>query len=301
MRVLVTGAGGYVGSAVVRALATAGHDPVAMGHHETARIPAGVEVRTADLLDPKSLVSAVADVDAVCHLAALALARESWECPLDYFAVNVGGTVESLRAMHSAGVVRLVFASTASIYGSSAPQPMSEELPDVAPHPYASSKQAAEAAIGWETRRSQLSVAVLRLFNVAGGADPDATRIIPRLLAAAAGENRNFVVNGDGSTVRDFLHVDDAAEAFTAALKHGPPQGVVRRYNVGSGVGTSVMDVVAAAERVIGQSIPVVHNPPAFEPPVLVCDSARTHAELRWKPRRSDLETIVRDAWVTYS
>ena len=163
--------------------------------------------------------------------------------------------------------------------------------------PYAASKQAAESAIEWQVRAGGLGAVVLRLFNVAAGADPDPTRIVPRVLAVAAGESPSVEVNGDGSAVRDFLHVNDAAQAFVAALDAGPRVGAFRRYTVGSGVGTSVRDVVTAAQRVTGRPVPVVHRPPAGEPHALVCDPTRAAEDLGWKPCRSELDTIVGDAW----
>ena len=297
MRVLVTGAGGYLGRAVVEALDHAGHEPVAMVHSDRSTVPADVETRPGDLLRADSLADAVRGVDAVCHLAGLTRARESWDQPLRYFAVNVSGTLALLDAMAASGAGVVVFASTGSIYGTPELQPMSEDLPDAPPHPYAASKQAAESAIEWQARAGGLGAVVLRLFNVAAGADPDPTRIVPRVLAVAAGESPSVEVNGDGSAVRDFLHVNDAAQAFVAALDAGPRVGAFRRYTVGSGVGTSVRDVVTAAQRVTGRPVPVVHRPPAVEPQALVCDPARAAAELGWKPRRSDLDTIVGDAW----
>ena len=299
MRVLVTGAGGYIGRAVVEALRQAGHEPVAMLRSERSRLPVGVEIRTSDLLVADTLVKALRDVDAVCHLAGLTRARESWEQPLRYFAVNVTGTVGLLEAMAARGVNILVFASTGSIYGTPESQPMGEDLPDAPPHPYAASKQAAESVIEWQARASGIGALALRLFNVAAGADPDPTRIVPRVLAAAAGQSPSVEVNGDGSAVRDFLHVDDAARAFVAALDSHAEVGQFRRYNIGSGTGASVLDVVAAAERVTGRSVPIVHRPPAAEPQALVCDPSRAAAELGWKPRRSDLDTIVQDAWTS--
>jgi UDP-glucose 4-epimerase len=170
-------------------------------------------------------------------------------------------------------------------------------LQDAPPHPYAGSKAVAESVIEWEARRGRLACAVLRLFNAAGGQDPDSTRIVPRVLAVAAGETPQLAVNGDGSATRDYLHFQDAAEAFVAALERGPELGTVRRYNIGSGTGTSIADVISAAERVTGRTIPVLHKPPAAEPPMLVCDPSRAQAELGWKPRRSDVDTIVRGAW----
>ena len=244
MRVLVTGAGGYIGRAVVDALGHAGHEPVAMVPSDRSTAPAATETRPGDLLKADTLADAVRGVDAVCHLAGLTRARESWEQPLRYFAVNVGGTLALLEAMAANRVSVVVFASTGSIYGAPERQPMSEGLPDAPPHPYAASKQAAESAIEWQARAGELGAVVLRLFNVASGADPDPTRIVPRVLAVAAGESPSVEVNGDGSAVRDFLHVNDAAQAFVAALDAGPRA-----------------------------------------------------AELGWKPRRSDLNTIVGDAW----
>lgn len=297
MRVLVTGAGGYIGQAVTRALLVAGHDVVAMLRDDSASVPDGVEIRLADLVDPGALAAAMASADAVCHLAGLTRARESVERPLDYYATNVGGTVELLRAMDAAGVGQFVFASTGAIYGTPEKQPMSEDLPDVPPHPYASSKAAAEAVAEWETRRRNISSSALRLFNAAGGRDPDPTRLIPRVIAAVVGDGPPLGVNGDGSAVRDYLHIDDAADAFVAAIACPSPAGELRRFNIGSGIGSSIADVLAATERVVGRAAPVQHNPPVAEPPALVCDPSRAAAELGWKPRKSQLETILRDAW----
>jgi nucleoside-diphosphate-sugar epimerase len=296
VRVLVTGAAGYVGGAVVRALLAAGYDPVAMTHRVGVGVPDGVEQRTADLLDPGQVRAAVQGVDAVCHLAALTRARDSWDAPLDYYAVNVTGTLHLLGAMGEASVGALVFASTASIYGTPEQQPMAESLPDSPPHPYAGSKAAAESVVAWEARRAGLSAMVLRLFNAAGGRDPDSTRIVPRVVASAA-DGTAFAVNGDGSAVRDYMHVDDAAAAFVAALKNPVAPGTARTFNIGSGVATSVMDVISAAERATGRRIKVEHRPPAAEPRELVCQPARAHVELDWRARRSDLDVILADAW----
>jgi nucleoside-diphosphate-sugar epimerase len=296
VRVLVTGAAGYVGGAVVRALLAAGYDPVAMTHRVGVGVPDGVEQRTADLLDPGQVRAAVQGVDAVCHLAALTRARDSWDAPLDYYSVNVTGTLHLLGAMGEASVGTLVFASTASIYGTPEQQPMAESLPDNPPHPYAGSKAAAESITAWEARRAGLSAMVLRLFNAAGGRDPDSTRIVPRVIASAA-DGTAFAVNGDGSAVRDYMHVDDAAAAFVAALKNPVAPGTTRTFNIGSGVATSVMDVIGAAERATGRRIEVEHRPSAAEPRELVCQPARARAELDWRARRSDLDAILADAW----
>jgi UDP-glucose 4-epimerase len=295
MRVLVTGASGYIGSALVQALTGNGHEPMALVHHKAA--PADIEARQGDLLNPSSLAGALDGVDAVCHLAGLTSGRESFERPVEYFRVNVSGALALLDAMASADVRQLVFASTAAIYGTPDRQPMNEDLPDNPPHPYAASKAAAEAAIAWQARTGALGATVLRIFNAAGGNDPDPWRLLPRVLAVAAGRTEQLEVNGDGSAVRDYLHVADAADAFVAAVERSAELGSSRRYNIGSGIGTSVMDIVAAVERVTGRPVPVVHRPPVPEPAALICDPTRALADLGWKPCRSKLDDVAEDAW----
>lgn len=296
MRVLVTGAAGYIGAAVLDVLKRAGHEPVALVHRRGS-VDAGVETYRADLLDPVSLAAPLARVDAVCHLAGLTRARESWDRVAAYFQVNAGGTANLLAAMAEQDVSTLVFASTGSVYGSPEAQPMSEDLPDAIPHPYAASKRAAELAIEWQARAGRLGAAIMRIFNIAGGHDPDTTRMVPRVLTAAAGRSPALEVNGDGSATRDLVHVRDAAVALVAAVEHAPTVGRSRRYNIGSGTGSSVADVVAVAERVTGRHIPVVHRPPAAEPPELVANPRRAESELGWKPERSTLDEILADAW----
>ncbi|MFI6042138.1 NAD-dependent epimerase/dehydratase family protein [Nocardia sp. NPDC051321] len=297
MRVLVTGANGYLGGAVVEALRVGGHDVVGLVRPGRTRVPYGVPVLVGDLLDTESLTAALQEVDAVCHLAGLTRVRESFADPLRYFEVNAGGTVSLLRAMAEAKVRGLVFASTASIYGTPERQPMSEDLPDRPPHPYAASKQAAELVIAAQAATGRLSAIVLRLFNIAGGADPDPTRIVPRVLSVAAGDSPCLAINGDGTAVRDYVHIDDAATAFAAALTHLPVPGSCLRYNIGSGNGTSVNELVAAAARLTGRTISVEHLPAAPEPPRLVSDTSRARTELHWETKVSDIDTILRDGW----
>ncbi|WP_174185920.1 NAD-dependent epimerase/dehydratase family protein [Nocardia barduliensis] len=293
MRVLVTGANGYLGRAVVDLLGRAGHEPIAMVRGAAA---GGATTRVADLLNEATLREVLDGVAAVCHLAGLTRARESVADPLRYFRVNTGGTVALLDAMAAAGVARIVFASTGSIYGAPERQPMTERLPDAPPHPYAASKSAAEWAIRAQAHTGRLSATVLRLMNVAGGADPDPTRLIPRTFAAATNGSA-LEVNGDGSAVRDYLHVVDAAAAFVACVGNTSPPGGFEQYLIGSGHGSSILDVVAAVERRTGRRIRLVHRPPAPEPAALISDPAKAAAELGWYPRHSDLETIVRDTW----
>lgn len=296
MRVLVTGAGGYVGRAVVAALDAAGHEVIAMVRTAGGDVAGARETRIVDLLDSEGVRAALAEVDVVCHLAGLGRARESVSDPLPFFRVNAGGTVALLEAMATEQVSRIVFASTGAIYGSPERQPMGEEAADAPPHPYASSKLAAEFAVRAQARAGAVGAIVVRLMNVAGGADPEPSRLIPRVLAAAAGEDV-LHINGDGTAVRDYLHVSDAAAAFVACVENCPPVGVSTRYNIGSGCGTSILDVVDAVERVTGREVRRVHGPAAPEPPLLISDPSKAKIELGWAPEHSDIDEIVADTW----
>jgi len=302
MRVLVTGATGFVGHAVVRQLIMAGHEVT--GFARTLR-PCPCELRTGDILDQVALEHAVEGADAVCHLAALTMVRQSFEEPVRYFRVNVGGTLNLLDAMdaearRSGHTLRLVFASTGAVYGAPETQPITEAQQPAPGNPYGASKLAAEAAIGYQAALGGISAITLRTFNVAGAVDgqgdQDTSRIIPKTLHVAAGQSDRLDVNGDGSAVREYTHVGDLARAYAAALDAADCPGH-RAYNVGSGVGVSVREVVRAAERVTGRPVPVQCGPPASEPRELRADISRIRAELGWQPARSDLETIVADAW----
>ena len=306
MRVLVTGATGFIGRAVVRQLTTAGHSVV--GFARTSR-PCSCELRTGDILDQAALGHAVEDVDAVCHLAALIQVRESFEEPVRYFRVNVTGTLNLLDAMNaeaqrSGHRLRLVFASTGAVYGTPEKQPITEAQEPAPSSPYGASKLAAETAVGYQAALGTLSAITLRTFNVAGAvdghSDPDTTRIIPRALLVAAGQADRFNVNGDGSAIREYTHIGDLACAYAAALDVTASAGH-RIYNVGSGVGVSVREVIEVTERITGRPVPVHWGPPAREPRELRADSSRIKTDLGWQPSRSSLETIVADAWQAMS
>nr|WP_232541523.1 NAD-dependent epimerase/dehydratase family protein [Nocardia bovistercoris] len=293
---MVTGANGYLGSAVCSALLAADHDVIGLVRRGRNNIPAHLPLRVADILDRVALTEALTDIDAVCHLAGLTRARDSHAEPLRYFEANTVGTLNLLRAMASAEVRRLVFASTGSIYGTPDHGPVTEETPDAPPHPYAASKHAAEAAITAQAATGELSATILRLFNIVGGAPTDDTGILPRLLAVAAGELPRLPINGDGSTVRDYLHIRDAADAFPAALRVDP--GIYLRYNISRGIGVSINDLVAATSRVTGLPIPVEHRDAAAESQRLIGDSARAARELGWTASSSSgIDAILREAW----
>ncbi|MEJ2861934.1 NAD-dependent epimerase/dehydratase family protein [Actinomycetospora flava] len=271
MRVAVTGAGGFVGRAVVAALAAAGHSVMA------------VTRRTADLRHPADVAATLAGVDAVCHLAAVVRVRDSRADPLGTWRTNVGGTLAVLDALPPGA--RLVLASTAAL-ADSGPPPV---------HPYGASKHAAEVAVRDVAASGALGAVSLRLANVAGPGDADRTRLLPAILAAAAG-GEEFVVNGDGSAVRDLVHVADAADAFVAALAVAEP-GSFRAVPVGSGRPVAVREVLEAVARVSGHRVPVRHREAADEPPAVTIDPARARDELGWTARHSALDRIVRDAW----
>jgi UDP-glucose 4-epimerase len=306
MRVLVTGGLGYVGRVVAARLAEAGHEVTALTSSaaEPRRgPPEGVGVARADLLDRRRLARVVAEggFAGVCHLAARTRVRESFADPLGTFAVNLTGTLHLLDALAGRGQpARLVLASTGAVYGPGAPVPAGEDAPAAPTNPYAASKLAAEQLVGFQAATGALAAVSLRCFNVAGAVgghgDRDLSRLLPKALAVAKGGADRLEVNGDGSAVRELVHVADLADAYLLALESAWP-GCHEVYNVGSGTGVRVRELVAAVERVTGRPVAVVHGPPRDEPAVLVADSARIAARLGWRPRRSDLDRIVADAW----
>jgi UDP-glucose 4-epimerase len=307
MRVLVTGADGFVGRAVVHRLLEAGHDVTAVTRGAWSERPADVRATVADVLDAGAVARAIEDCrpDGVCHLAALTRVRDSFEQPTRYFAVNVTGTLHVLDALarlagRTGRVPRLVFGSTAAVYGRAGERPIGEDAPPLPTTPYGAAKLAADHAIGFQAATGALAAVSLRCFNVAGAtpqtSDGDLTRVIPKALAVAAGRAPHLVMNGDGSSIRDYLHVADLADAYAAALDAAQP-GRHAIYNTASAQPVSLRDVVESVQRVTGRPLAVRRDPPQDEPPALVADTARIRRELGWRPRRSSLDAIVHDAW----
>ncbi len=313
-RILVTGGAGYIGSVCAAELVRDGHevvvvDNLARGHRSA--IPAGAEHADVDLLDAPALAAAVADArpEAVMHFAALALVGESVRHPEHYWRTNVGGTLNLLDAMRAAGVERLVFSSTCACYGVPDEVPISEDAPTRPANPYGASKLAVDQMIGEHCAAHGLSAISLRYFNVAGASgeqgedhDPE-THLIPNVLRAALGVLEHVEVFGadygtpDGTAVRDYIHVEDLAQAHLLAL-NAARGGEHRILNLGNGNGFSVREVVEAGRRVTGLEIAARDAPRRpGDPPVLVAASQRIRDELGWEPRKPELDTMIADAW----
>jgi UDP-glucose 4-epimerase len=305
MRVLVTGGLGFIGWALTKSLLNAGHDVDVLTRRPDAVGPAGAEVVVADLRDVDALgkVVAAGQYDGICHLAALTRGRDSIADPLTYWAVDFGGTFDLLSAVTTSGRTtpcRFVFASTNIVYGSQFDGALSEDLPPHPESPYAAAKAAAERLISDVAGGTgAIQATVLRVFNAAGAVDGrpdrDTARLIPNVLRAARGELPALSVNGDGSVRRDYTHVLDVAEAFRLALESS--EAGTRTYNVGTGTGASITELIAAAEEVTGRTIPINRLPPKPEPHTSVADPTRIRTELGWQPEHSDLTTILRSSW----
>ncbi|MFG2060451.1 NAD-dependent epimerase/dehydratase family protein [Micromonospora sp. NPDC048871] len=307
MHVLVTGGLGFLGHAVTLDLLAAGHRVTVMSRGRTeAKPPAGGELVIGDIRDRERVAEIVKEneYDGVVHLAALTSGRDSLTDPLSYFDVNTAGTLNLLVALDAMRETRapasLVFASTNIVYGSQYSGGLSEDL-DVRPEsPYAASKVAAEQMVSAYAATGAIGAVIVRPFNIAGSVDgvgdTDPARIIPNVFRAITGQRDHVTLNGDGSAVRDFVHLADVASGIRLALLACTP-GRNRTINLGSGIGTSMAAVVATAEQVTGHPVAVRHMPPKPEPPKLVADISRARADLNWRPTRSGLSEMLADAW----
>jgi UDP-glucose 4-epimerase len=315
MKLLVTGGAGYIGSVVAQQLLDAGHevavlDDLSRGH--AAAIPAGAAHLDVGLLDEPRLHDALGGgFDGVLHFAALAVVAESEEHPERYWRNNVVGTLNLLDAMRANGVRRLVFSSTAATYGDPEHVPMREDEPTDPVNAYGDSKLAVDRMLANECRGNGLGATSLRYFNVAGARgkqgehhEPE-THLIPLILQAAAGRRSHISVFGtdyptrDGTAVRDYIHVEDLGDAHLLALDAIRP-GEHRVYNLGSGTGYTVKEVVEAARRVTGNEITAREEPRrAGDPPQLVAAADRAREELGWAPKHG-LDRMIADAWAWY-
>ncbi|MEQ1886223.1 MAG: UDP-glucose 4-epimerase GalE [Bryobacteraceae bacterium] len=312
-KILVTGGAGYIGSITTRHLLHRGFDVLVVddlsrGHRENV---AAERLHVHRLQDTDAVARLLEGVDAVVHFAAYIAVGESVREPELYYSNNVGGSVSLLEAMARTGVKRLVFSSTAAVYGNPASVPISEDAAFAPVSPYGESKAMVEKILGELDRYKGVRSIALRYFNACGG-EPEAglgemhhpeTHLIPLLLdAAVSGKPIQIFGNdyptSDGTCVRDYIHVSDLAEAHVASLDHLLAGGGSAHFNVGTGTGFTVMDVLRSVERITGKKVPYnVAGRRDGDPAELVADSTRLRKALRWKPVRSDLDTIVRDAW----
>jgi UDP-glucose 4-epimerase len=315
VKILVVGGAGYVGSTSVERFLEAGHevvvyDNLSSGHR--AAVPDGTTLVIGGIQDRERLGTVLADgVDAVLHCAARSLVGESMADPGLYYAINVAGGVTLLEAMRAAGVTRLVFSSTAAVYGEPRRVPIAEADRTQPINPYGETKLAFEGAMRWFCAAHDFRAISLRYFNVAGATerngedhDPE-THLMPLVLRVAAGEATHVQIFGqdystpDGTCIRDFIHVRDLANGHLLALEatgEGDPSLEV--YNLGSAAGFSVREVVEAARRVTGRAIPARPIKRRLgDPPVLVASSRRARRELGWQPKHSTLEQMLADAW----
>lgn len=314
-RVLVTGGAGYIGSHCCRALVSAGFQPIvydnlSTGHRHFVTAPLIV----GDLLDRDKLDRALADneVSAVMHFAAASLVGESVEDPEKYYINNVHGTLSLLQAMRRASCRRIVFSSTGAVYGNADSKTLPEDFPGAPINPYGSSKRMVEQMLADYRSAYGFGAFCLRYFN-ASGADPDGglgelrkkeTHLIPRAMMALQGHIDDFAVFGDdydtpdGTAIRDYIHVTDLAVAHLAALRlllNGHAGGT---FNLGTGFGFSVREILLTIERETGRRVPHVVKPRrSGDPAYLVADASAARDMLDFSPRYSDLSTIIRTSW----
>jgi UDP-glucose 4-epimerase len=317
-RVLITGGAGYVGSVSASAFVEAGHDVVVLDDLSTGHrgaVPPGATLRVGSYTD-RAAVQRILEADsieAILHCAARSLVGESIRDPARYFGENVGGGVALLDAARAAGVARIVFSSTAAVYGVPETTPIPEDAPLSPINPYGESKRAFESAMAWYGRAYGLRSVSLRYFNVAGATDtlgevhdPE-THLIPNVLLAVEGGPELTVFGDDyptpdGTCIRDYIHVADLAEAHLLALEATAP-GDARTaeplvLNLGNGGGFSVREVLSAAESITGRAVPHNIGPRrAGDPPVLVARASRAAELLGWRPANPSLEAMIGSAW----
>lgn len=319
MRILVTGGAGYIGSHAVRCFLEHGYEVVVLdnlSHGHAAAVPASVLVH-GDLADEDFVFALLRQrrIEAVVHFAAYCYVGESVQEPEKYYDNNLVNSLRLLRAMRRAGVDRIVLSSTCATYGIPDRLPVTEDQPQRPINPYGRAKLAVEWMLEDFAQAYDLGYTALRYFNAAGASprgdigedhDPE-THLVPLILQAALGLRPFVEIFGtdyptpDGTCIRDYIHVDDLAEAHRLALEKLRP-GSGLKLNLGSETGHSVREVIRVCEEVVGHSIPVREGPRRpGDPPVLVASSAKAREVLGWSPRYRDLRSIVETAWHWHS
>ena len=315
MRIAVTGGAGYIGSVVSETLVAEGHavlvvDNLSKGHRDA--VPVEAQFAEMDLMRHEECARVLSDfnVQAVIHMAASSLVGESVTAPEKYYANNLTAGLSLLEAMRQAGVARIVFSSTAAVYGEPLKQPIEESDPLQPTNPYGETKLAFERTLHWYGSAHGVSSVSLRYFNAAGATlrngerhDPE-THLIPLVLQAAAGELPCVTILGDdyptrdGTCVRDYIHVRDLARAHVLALGLLDRPGLAAAYNLGcGGAGHTVLEIIQTAQQLTGRTIPTRTSPRrAGDPAMLVASAERFHRDLSWSPK-SDLPGIIASAW----
>lgn len=316
MRILVTGGAGYIGSHAVKALGKAGHEICVFDNLSTGHEWAVLSGRLVkgDLEDRAAIDRALRDFrpEAVMHFAAFIQVEESVREPLKYYRNNVANTLNLLDAMRENGVGYFIYSSTAAVYGIPEHIPVRETAPLMPINPYGMTKVMIERVLADLSAATDFRYVALRYFNVAGAdsggelgqAYREATHLITRALKTAHGEFARLSIYGtdyptpDGTCIRDYIHVDDLAEAHVQALDHLFKTGQSDVMNCGYGSGYSVREVVETAKKVTGIDFPVEETGRrAGDPPALVADSTKLMRATGWKPKYNDLEYIIRTAW----
>ena len=319
-RILVTGGAGYVGAVSVEAFLAAGHDVVVLDDLSTGHrsaVPDGARLIVGDYTDRATAAAVFAEesIDAILHCAARSLIGESIVQPARYFGDNVGGGIGFLEAARNAGVMRFVLSSSAAVYGVPDTTPILEDAPLRPINPYGESKRSLEAAMAWYGRAYGMRTVSLRYFNVAGATDvigedhdPE-THLIPAILGAVEADRTITIFGGDyptrdGTNVRDYIDVTDLADAHLRAIEAtGAAEGDPRIddgllvCNLGNGDGFTNLEVLRAAEAIVGRTIPHRIGPRRpGDPPILVASATRAADVLHWRPQRPSLEEMVRSA-----
>ena len=311
MKIFVTGGAGYIGSICVEQLLNIGHevtvfDNLTEGHRKA--VDPRAELVIGDLQVPREITDAIREAapEAVMHFAANALVGESMTNPSKYFRNNVYGGINLLDAMIAAGVKKFVFSSTCATFGPPERLPIDETLPQRPINPYGESKLMFEKVLRWYDEIHGLKFVALRYFNAAGATELYGedhrieTHLIPNVLKVALGQKSHVEIFGtdyptpDGTCIRDYIHIVDLAQAHILAL------GVQNSgyYNLGTGGGTSVREVIATCEKITGKPIAVIEKPRrAGDPPLLIAGSDKIKSELGWSPKYQAIEKIVESAW----
>ncbi len=318
MSVLICGGAGYIGSHNVRAFLNHGEDVIVIdnlvtGHKQS--LPENVKFYEGDIRDGKILdeIFTQNNIEAVIHFCAFSLVGESVEKPLKYFNNNVGGMISLLEAMQRNDVKKIVFSSSAAVYGEPERIPILETDPTNPTNPYGESKRIMEKMMHWVSLQYDIRYVSLRYFNVAGAwhdgsigeAHNHETHLVPIILQVPLGKREKVTVYGDdyntpdGTCIRDYVYIEDLADAHLLALEYLRKGGESQIFNLGSGDGYSVMEMINAARKASGQEIKLeIGKRRAGDPARLVADSSKARAILKWQPKVTSMEEIISTAWL---